>query len=48
MARNEYIGYNKATGELWYDPNGSAAGGQTVFAKIKAGLSMSHAEFKII
>lgn len=45
---NDYLGYNKTTGEVWYDTNGSVAGGQVVFAKLAAGLQMSAAEFKII
>lgn len=44
----DFIGYNNKTGDLWYDPNGSGAGGQTVFAKLKAGLAMGAAEFKVI
>ncbi|WP_052954510.1 calcium-binding protein [Microvirga vignae] len=33
---NDYIGYDKATGNLWYDSNGNASGGQVVFANIGA------------
>ncbi len=44
---NDFIGYDKSTGYLWYDANGSASGGQTYFAKLKAGLLMSASEFKI-
>jgi Ca2+-binding RTX toxin-like protein len=44
---DDFIGYDKSTGYLWYDANGSASGSQAYFAKLKAGLHMSASEFKI-
>lgn len=44
---NDFIGYDKSTGYLWYDANGSAPGSQVYFAKLKADLLMSASEFKI-
>jgi serralysin len=31
---NQHILYDRSTGVLWYDPDGSGAGGQTAFAKL--------------
>jgi Ca2+-binding RTX toxin-like protein len=45
---NDFIGYNKKTGDLWYDSNGDKAGGQVAFAKLAAGLKMAATEFKVI
>ncbi|WP_165820090.1 calcium-binding protein [Microvirga sp. KLBC 81] len=45
---NDYIGYNKATGDLWYDSNGNAAGGQVTFANIGAGKPISNADFVVV
>ena len=32
LDRNDYIVYDRATGSLFYDPNGNGAGGQVMFA----------------
>ena len=45
---NDYVGYNKATGDLWYDANGSAAGGQVVFANIGANKAIASNDFVVI
>lgn len=45
---DDFVGYNPKTGDVWYDWNGSAKGGQIAFAKLAAGLAMSAAEFKVI
>lgn len=45
---NDYIGYNKVTGDLWYDLNGSASGGGVVFANIGANKTISSADFFVI
>ncbi|WP_445503627.1 right-handed parallel beta-helix repeat-containing protein [Microvirga sp. G4-2] len=45
---NDFIGYNKTTGDVWYDYNGSAAGGRTVFANIGANETVTNADFYII
>ncbi|HZW46190.1 MAG TPA: calcium-binding protein, partial [Microvirga sp.] len=45
---NDYIGYDRATGNLWYDANGSAAGGQVVFANIGANKAIAYNDFVVI
>ncbi|WP_445500981.1 calcium-binding protein [Microvirga sp. G4-2] len=45
---NDYIGYNKATGDLWYDSNGNAAGGQVTFANIGANKAIAYSDFVVI
>lgn len=45
---NDYIGYNPATGDLWYDSNGSAAGGQVVFANIGKNKPIYYNDFVVI
>jgi Ca2+-binding RTX toxin-like protein len=45
---NDFIGYNKSTGDVWYDYNGSAAGGRTVFANIGANETVTNADFYIV
>jgi len=45
---NDYIGYDKATGNLWYDANGNAAGGQVVFANIGANKAIAYNDFVVI
>jgi serralysin len=40
--------YNRATGVLTYDSNGSAAGGVAVVAKLDAGLHMTHLDFFVL
>jgi Ca2+-binding RTX toxin-like protein len=45
---NDYLVYNKATGALFYDSNGSASGGMTQFATLKAGTVLSFDDFAII
>lgn len=45
---NDLVGYNKTTGEVWYDSNGNQAGGHVTFAWLKAGLSVTHADFAVI
>jgi Ca2+-binding RTX toxin-like protein len=45
---NDFVGYNKATGELWYDANGSKAGGQVVFANIGKNKTLFHSDFVVI
>ncbi|WP_414471238.1 M10 family metallopeptidase C-terminal domain-containing protein [Microvirga sp. M2] len=42
---DDHIGYNKATGDLWYDSNGSKAGGQVVFANIGKDKPITHNDF---
>jgi Ca2+-binding RTX toxin-like protein len=45
---NDRVIYDKATGSLTYDSNGSAAGGATLFAIVNAGLAMTAADFSVI
>jgi serralysin len=45
---NDYIGYNKATGDLWYDANGNKAGGQAAFANIGTSKAIYYKDFVII
>ncbi len=40
--------YNSATGALFYDSNGSAAGGAVQFATLSKGLGMTNADFLIV
>jgi Ca2+-binding RTX toxin-like protein len=42
---NDRIIFNKATGSLTFDANGSAAGGATVFAFVGVGLTLTAADF---
>jgi Ca2+-binding RTX toxin-like protein len=44
---NDFIGVNKANGDVWYDSNGSKAGGQTIFANIGKNKAVSHTDFFI-
>lgn len=46
--KNDYLLYNKKTGTLSYDADGSGKSAAIAFAKLKAGLKMGAAEFKII
>jgi Ca2+-binding RTX toxin-like protein len=45
---NDYVGYDARTGNLWYDHNGSKAGGQLVFAHIGAHKSIASNDFLVI
>jgi len=45
---NDYVGYNKSTGDLWYDANGNKAGGQVVFANIGKNKPIFHSDFIVI
>lgn len=45
---NDHILYNKKTGILSYDPDGSGAARPVEFAKFKAGLALTHLEFFVI
>ncbi|MBZ6078951.1 M10 family metallopeptidase C-terminal domain-containing protein [Microvirga puerhi] len=45
---DDHIIYNKATGELSYDPDGSGAEQAFVFAKLAAGLKLTSADFVVI
>ncbi len=45
---DDYIIYDQANGLLHYDANGSAAGGQTLFAKFNPGTALTVDDFSII
>jgi serralysin len=40
--------YNQATGQLFYDSNGSTSGGQTLFATVTAGTVLTVSDFVMI
>ena len=44
---SDHIIYNSVTGALYYDSNGSAAGGMTQFAQLDKGLLLTNADFII-
>jgi len=45
---SDRIIYETDTGKLFYDSNGSAAGGAIQFAKLAAGLALTNADFTIV
>jgi serralysin len=45
---NDYLIYNSANGQLFYDANGNGAGGQTLFATVTAGTVLDTADFVIV
>jgi Ca2+-binding RTX toxin-like protein len=45
---NDAILYDRATGNIIYDSNGLAAGGQTIFAEVADGLALTHADFMVV
>jgi hypothetical protein len=45
---SDHLIYDKSTGNLLYDTNGSAAGGQTLFAILKAGTVLTAGDFLIV
>lgn len=40
--------YNRASGNLYYDANGSGAGGSVLIAKLDSGLNLSASDFQVI
>jgi serralysin len=42
---DDNFGYNKKTGVVWFDPNGSDAGGQVDVIKLDKGLDITHLNF---
>jgi len=46
--KNDYVIYNKKTGYLYYDPDGSGHSGAVLFAKLKPGLELTHNDFIVI
>ncbi|MGL4490151.1 MAG: calcium-binding protein, partial [Rhizobiaceae bacterium] len=45
---NDFIIYNSANGQLFYDANGSGAGGQTLFATVTAGTVLNIGDFVMV
>jgi Ca2+-binding RTX toxin-like protein len=45
---NDRLIYDKATGGLFYDSNGSASGGSVQIADLSAGLSLTYEDFLIV
>lgn len=45
---NDYILYDKQTGYLRYDADGSGKGASVIFAKLAAGLPLTNADFYVI
>ena len=45
---NDFIIYDDATGALYYDSNGSAAGQQVQFAHLDPGLTLTHTDFFVV
>jgi Ca2+-binding RTX toxin-like protein len=48
LQADDHIIYNKSTGELFYDPDGSGAAAQIKFAQLSANLSLTSAHFVVI
>lgn len=44
---NDRIIYNKATGALYYDADGNGSGAAVLFARVTAGLELTHANFEV-
>ncbi|MEQ1950582.1 M10 family metallopeptidase [Mesorhizobium sp. CN2-181] len=45
---NDRIIYERDTGELYYDANGTGSGGGILFAKIGIGLALTYADFVVV
>jgi Ca2+-binding RTX toxin-like protein len=45
---NDFVIYDDATGALYYDSNGSAAGQQVQFAHLDPGLTLTHTDFFVV
>ncbi|OBZ94102.1 hypothetical protein ADU59_18065 [Pararhizobium polonicum] len=45
---SDRIIYESDTGELYYDSNGTGAGGSVLFAKVSTGLALTNADFLIV
>jgi Ca2+-binding RTX toxin-like protein len=45
---NDYIIYDSASGQIFYDANGNGAGGQTLFATVTANTSLNFNDFILV
>jgi Ca2+-binding RTX toxin-like protein len=45
---NDFVIYNRATGQLFYDSNGNGAGGMTLFASVTAGTVLDVNDFLMV
>lgn len=45
---NDFLIYNSANGQLFYDANGNTAGGQTLFATLAAGTVLDTGDFVMV
>ncbi|MCG7394735.1 hypothetical protein MHY87_17655 [Microvirga sp. ACRRW] len=48
LDKNDHLIYNKKTGYLYYDPDGSGKTGAVLFAKLKPGLELASSDFIVI
>lgn len=48
MDANDRIIYETDTGKLFFDSNGSAAGGSIQFARLGVGLALTNADFRVV
>lgn len=45
---NDFLIYNRSNGQLFYDANGSGAGGQVLFATLAAGTVLDTSDFALV
>ncbi|WP_304611114.1 hypothetical protein [Microvirga sp. ACRRW] len=46
--KDDFVGYNSKTGDLWYDSNGNKSGGQVVFAHIGKNKKIAFNDFFVV
>ena len=45
---DDRIIYNSTSGALFFDSNGNAAGGSTLFARLSKGLALTSSDFLVV